>query len=31
MRFTDSPEEAEWRAEVREFLDKDLPEQFREP
>src|SRR4051812_50163107 len=25
MKLTDSPEEAEWRAEVRSFLEKELP------
>lgn len=29
MRFTDTPEEAQWRAEVREFLEQELPEEFR--
>jgi alkylation response protein AidB-like acyl-CoA dehydrogenase len=29
MRLTDSPEEAAWRAEVRAFLDKELPEGIR--
>jgi alkylation response protein AidB-like acyl-CoA dehydrogenase len=29
MRFTDTPEEAAWRHEVREFLDTELPDQFR--
>ena len=29
MRFTDTLEEAAWRAEVRAFLDKELPEHFR--
>ena len=29
MRITDSPEEAAWRAEVREFLEKELPENLR--
>jgi alkylation response protein AidB-like acyl-CoA dehydrogenase len=29
MRFTDTPEEAAWRTEVREFLDKELPEPLR--
>ena len=29
MRLTDSPEEAAWRAEVREFLDQELPDEFK--
>ncbi len=29
MRLSDSPEEAKWRAEVREFLRKDLPGAIR--
>ena len=29
MRISDSPEEAAWRAEVREFLHKELPESIR--
>jgi alkylation response protein AidB-like acyl-CoA dehydrogenase len=29
MRFRDTPEEAAWRAEVRRFLDRELPEQFK--
>jgi alkylation response protein AidB-like acyl-CoA dehydrogenase len=29
MRISDSPEEAAWRAEVKEFLDKELPESLR--
>src|ERR1044071_7303075 len=29
MRINDSPEEANWRAEVRNFLDKELPESIR--
>src|SRR3979490_2317490 len=30
MRLDDSPEEASWRSEVRNFLDKDLPESIRQ-
>ena len=29
MKLTDSPEEAEWRSEVREFLDTELPKNLR--
>jgi alkylation response protein AidB-like acyl-CoA dehydrogenase len=29
MRFIDTPEEAAWRAEVRDFLQKELPDEFR--
>ncbi len=29
MRFTDSPEESAWRAEVRAFLEKELPSTLR--
>src|SRR5689334_12763240 len=29
MRLTDSPEEAAWRSKVRDFLQKELPEQLR--
>ncbi len=29
MRFSDTPEEAAWRAEVREFLAKELPARLR--
>lgn len=29
MRLTDTPEEAAWRAEVREFLEKELPDEFK--
>jgi alkylation response protein AidB-like acyl-CoA dehydrogenase len=29
MRLKDSPEQAEWRAEVRDFLKTELPEQIR--
>jgi alkylation response protein AidB-like acyl-CoA dehydrogenase len=29
MRLTDSPEEAAWRAEVKEFLEKELPSTLR--
>jgi alkylation response protein AidB-like acyl-CoA dehydrogenase len=29
MRFTDTPEEAAWRTEVREFLEEELPPQFK--
>jgi alkylation response protein AidB-like acyl-CoA dehydrogenase len=29
MRLTDSPEEAKWRTEVREFLQKEVPEALR--
>ena len=29
MHLTDTPEEAAWRAEVRDFLDKELPQEFR--
>ena len=31
MRLVDSPEEATWRAEVREFLEKELPSNLRKP
>src|SRR5581483_2321440 len=30
MRLTDSTEEAEWRSEVRNFLDHELPESIRQ-
>jgi alkylation response protein AidB-like acyl-CoA dehydrogenase len=30
MRFTDSPEEAVWRAEVRSFLQKEMPASLRQ-
>src|SRR5688572_29181426 len=30
MRLTDSPEEAAWRQEVRDFLDKNLPESLKQ-
>src|SRR4051794_17527042 len=29
MKLTDSPEEAEWRNEVREFLNTELPKNLR--
>jgi alkylation response protein AidB-like acyl-CoA dehydrogenase len=29
MRISDSPEEASWRSEVRNFLDKELPDSIR--
>jgi alkylation response protein AidB-like acyl-CoA dehydrogenase len=29
MDFNDTPEESAWRAEVREFLDKEYPREFR--
>jgi alkylation response protein AidB-like acyl-CoA dehydrogenase len=29
MRFTDTAEEASWRAEVRDFLEKELPAEFK--
>ncbi len=29
MKLTDSPEEAAWRAEVKAFLDKEMPDEFR--
>jgi alkylation response protein AidB-like acyl-CoA dehydrogenase len=29
MRLSDTPEEATWRAEVAEFLEKELPEEFK--
>ena len=31
MEFRDSPEVAEFRADVREFLDKELTDEFRQP
>ena len=30
MRFNDTPEEATWRREVREFLEQNLPEEFKQ-
>lgn len=29
MDFNDTPEEAAWRKEVRDFLDKEYPDEFR--
>ena len=29
MRLQDSPEEAQWRNEVRQFLEKELPDSIR--